>query len=394
MKNLSYLLNRKKSIFFNDIQSNELQLKKEINKSKFLIIGGGGSIGRATTKEIFKRNPKLLHIVDISENNLVECIRDLRSSIGYIKGEFKTFCLDCGSVQFSSFIKNNKNYDYVINLSALKHVRSERDNFTLSRMLEVNILNINFHLKLFNKKKIKKYFCVSSDKATNPVNFMGASKRVMEIFLSSKKYNFKVSLARFANVIFSDGSLLDGFNRRLENMQPITAPNDVRRYFITPQEAGELCMLSCILGEDKVIFFPNDKKNLKLLRFSDLAKKYLNLKGYLAYELESESKARKFTHNNKNKKIWPCFFFKSDTTGEKNEEEFYENIKDVNFKIYNNIGVINLKKNNIKKINIFEKKLINLVKKCQNKVAYKKLFKSLLGNFNHIEKNKSLDEKM
>lgn len=392
MINLNYLLNRKKSIFANDIRLNESSLNQRINKSRFLILGGGGSIGRATTKEIFKRNPKLLHVIDISENNLVECIRDIRSSIGYTTSEFKTFCIDCGSLQFEKFIKSNVNYDYVINLSALKHVRSERDRFTLSRMLEVNILNINFHLKLFSKKKIKKYFCVSSDKATNPVNFMGASKRIMEIFLTSKKYSFKVSLARFANVIFSDGSLLDGFNKRLEKRQPISAPNDVRRYFITPQEAGELCMLSCIFGKNKDIFFPNDKKNLKLLKFSDLAKKFLNLQGYVAHELKNESEARKFF--NKNKNTWPCFFFKSDTTGEKDEEEFYENICDVNFKNYKNIGIINLKKNKIKNLKNFEKKLNLLVKACENKTKYKKLFKSLLSNFNHVEKNKSLDEKM
>ena len=392
MINLNSLLNRKKSIFANDIRLNESKLNQIINKSRFLIIGGGGSIGRATTKELFKRNPKLLHVIDISENNLVECIRDLRSSIGYTNGEFKTFCIDCGSLQFENFIKSNNNYDYVINLSALKHVRSERDSFTLSRMLEVNILNINFHLKLFSKKKIKKYFCVSSDKATNPVNFMGASKRIMEIFLTTKKYCFKVSLARFANVIFSDGSLLDGFNKRLEKGQPISAPYDVRRYFITPQEAGELCMLSCIFGKDKDIFFPNDKKNLKLLKFSELAKKFLNLKGYIAYELKSEREARKFY--DKSKKKWPCYFFQSDTTGEKDEEEFYENINDVNFKNFKKIGIINLKNNKVTNLNIFEKKLTILVKRCQNKNKYKKLFNCLLYNFTHTEKNKSLDEKM
>jgi FlaA1/EpsC-like NDP-sugar epimerase len=259
-------------------------------------------------------------------------------------------------------------------------------------MIEVNVLNIFYHLKLFNKRKIKKYFCVSSDKATNPVNFMGASKRIMEVLLTSKKKTFRVSLARFANVLFSDGSLLDGFNKRINKNQPITAPYDVRRYFITPQEAGELCLLSVIFGEDNEVYFPNDKENLKLTKFSEIAKKYLNLRGYIPKVLKTENEARKFSH--KNKKTWPCFFFKSDTTGEKEEEEFYENICDVNFKKYKNIGIVNLKKNKIKHLKNFEKKLIMLVKNCQSKSKYKKLFDSLLGNFNHIEKNKSLDEKM
>lgn len=395
MKYLLKMLDRNKSLFENDINKHNILLKKIIAKSRFLIIGGAGSIGQATTKEIFKRNPKLLHVVDISENNLVELVRDLRSSAGYIEGEFKTYCLDCGSIQFEQLVKKNKNYDYVINLSALKHVRSERDTFTLSRMLEVNILNVIRHLTLFQKLKIKKYFCVSSDKATNPVNFMGASKRIMEIFLTSKKHNFDVSLARFANVLFSDGSLLHGFNKRIEKNQPISAPNDVRRYFITSQEAGELCMISCILGKNNQLFFPNDKKNLKLMKFSDLAKKFLKLRGYIAKEEKSEQDARKLFQNKIPVKFWPCFFFKSDTSGEKDEEEFYEDASKVNFNIFKNIGIINLKeKLNRQYLINFKKKLIILIAKNKNKEEFGNLFKYILTNFSHIEKNKSLDEKM
>lgn len=395
MNYLLKILDRKKSLFAYDINKYNFLLKKIIRKSRFLIIGGAGSIGQATTKEIFKRNPKLLHVVDINENNLVELVRDLRSGIGYIDGEFKTYCLDCGSIQFEQLVKKNKNYDYVINLSALKHVRSERDTFTLSRMLEVNVLNVIKHLKIFQKLKIKKYFCVSSDKATNPVNFMGASKRIMEIFLTSKKNSFDVSLARFANVLFSDGSLLHGFNKRLEKNQPITAPNDVRRYFITPQEAGELCMISCIIGKNNELYFPNDRKNLKFMTFSDLAKKFLKLKGYIAKEQQSENEARKFFRFKNSVKFWPCYFFKSDTSGEKDEEEFYEDIKKVNFNIFKNIGIINLEsKLTMQNLNNFKKDLKKLIYKNKNKDEFNNLFKKILINFSHIEKNKSLDEKM
>ena len=220
------------------------------------MIGGAGSIGQAVTKEIFKRNPRKLHIVDISENNMVELVRDIRSSDGYINGEFKTFALDAGSYAYDAFIKADGEYDYVLNLSALKHVRSEKDPYTLMRMVEVNILNTIKTIQQAKDKGIKKYFCVSTDKAANPVNMMGASKRIMEHFLMRESKDIDISTARFANVAFSDGSLLHSFNQRIQKKQPIVAPNDIKRYFVTPQESGELCLMSCLLGDTKDIFFP------------------------------------------------------------------------------------------------------------------------------------------
>jgi len=233
--NILNLIGRDKALFSNDIRDNESELKKRVSSSTFLVIGGAGSIGQAVTKEIFKRNPKKLHVVDISENNMVELVRDIRSSFGYIDGDFQTFALDIGSIEYDAFIKADGKFDYVLNLSALKHVRSEKDPYTLMRMIDVNVFNTDKTLQQAIENKTKKYFCVSTDKAANPVNMMGASKRIMEMFLMRKSLDIKISTARFANVAFSDGSLLHGFNQRIQKGQPIVAPNDIKRYFVTPQ---------------------------------------------------------------------------------------------------------------------------------------------------------------
>jgi FlaA1/EpsC-like NDP-sugar epimerase len=251
------LIGRNDVLFASDVSSKEDYLKEIICKSRFLIIGGAGSIGQAVTNEIFRRDPRTLHVVDISENNMVELVRDIRSTAGYGSGDFRTFVLDCGGVEFEALMSIEGPYDYVFNLSALKHVRSESDPFTLMRMIMVNIFNTIKTVRLSNKMGVKKYFCVSTDKAANPVNMMGASKRIMEIFLMRESLTQNISMARFANVAFSDGSLLHGFNQRFAKQQPFAVPNDIRRYFITPQESGELCLLSGLLGENREIFFPN-----------------------------------------------------------------------------------------------------------------------------------------
>ena len=250
------LIGRNKKLFTEDISVKNLELEQIVSTSKFLVLGGAGSIGQAVTKEIFKRNPLKLHVVDISENNLVELVRDIRSSFGYIKGDFKTFAVDIGSDEYDVFFESDGNYDYVLNLSALKHVRSEKDPFTLMRMINVNIFNTDKTIEQSIKKGVKKYFCVSTDKAANPVNMMGASKRIMEMFVHRRSKDIDVSMARFANVAFSDGSLLHGFNKRIEKNQPIVAPNDIKRYFVVPKEAGELCLMSCIFGKNRDIFIP------------------------------------------------------------------------------------------------------------------------------------------
>ncbi|RYG25215.1 MAG: NAD-dependent epimerase/dehydratase family protein, partial [Chitinophagaceae bacterium] len=290
--NILPLIGRHQELFDDDIKNHEEELKRIVSTSRFLVIGGAGSIGQATTKEIFKRNPQKLHVVDISENNLVELVRDVRSSFGYIDGDFRTFALDIGSAEYDAFIQADGAYDYVLNLSALKHVRSEKDPYTLMRMINVNIFNTDKTIQQSIAKGVKKYFCVSTDKAANPVNMMGASKRIMEMFLMRRSGQIDISTARFANVAFSDGSLLHGFNKRIEKMQPIVAPNDIKRYFVIPKESGELCLMSCIFGANRDVFFPKLSESLHLITFAEIAEKYLKQLGYEPYICQSEDEAR------------------------------------------------------------------------------------------------------
>jgi len=282
--NMLQLLGRRDPLFDADVSRAEKQLSQLVAASRFLVIGGAGSIGQAVTREIFKRGPKALHVVDISENNMVELVRDIRSTLGYIEGDFRTFAIDCGGCEFAALMRAGSGYDYVLNLSALKHVRSEKDPFTLMRLVEVNVLNTVRTIDQAADRGAQKYFCVSTDKAANPVNMMGASKRIMEMFLMRASTALPISTARFANVAFSDGSLLHGFNQRFAKHQPISAPNDVRRYFVTPQESGELCLMSCLLGDNRDIFFPKLNESLDLTRFSDIAVRYLAQLGFEAHE--------------------------------------------------------------------------------------------------------------
>jgi len=395
MNDILSLIGREGGLFDNDIESNNSDLSEIISKSKFLIIGGAGSIGQAVTNEILLRNPRLIHIVDINENNLVELVRSFRSSIGSVDGEFKTFAIDCGSEQFNSFMDAHGPYDYILNLSALKHVRSEKDPFTLMRMIDVNIFNPINMLNNINHNSLEKFFCVSTDKAANPVSMMGASKRIMELFLLRESVNHSISTARFANVAFSDGSLLHGFTNRLQKKQPISAPNDILRYFITPKESGELCLMSSILGENRDIFFPKLSDSLHLISFSDIAKKFVIQNGYEPFECESEEEARLESNslilNNK----WPCYFFKSDTSGEKDFEEFYTKDDILNMSTFNSIGIVNQLINNEVNLDQFVddiKALKNTGKWTKDEVI--KSFNKIIPEFSHLETGKNLDQKM
>ena len=348
------------------------------------------------TKEIFKRNPKKLHVVDISENNLVELVRDIRSSLGYIDGEFKTFALDIGSFEYDTFIAEDGEYDYVLNLSALKHVRSEKDPYTLMRMIDVNIFNTDKTIEQSIKKGVKKYFCVSTDKAANPVNMMGASKRIMEFFLMRRSLEIPISTARFANVAFSDGSLLYGFNRRIEKRQPIAAPNDIRRYFVIPQESGELCLMSAIFRQNRDIFFPKLSEKLPLITFAEIAERYLEELGYEPYKCQSEEEARELVKTLPEQGKWPVYFFKSDTTGEKDFEEFYTGDEKIDWDRFTNLGVIKNEANfENEKLDYFEYK-IDKLRKIGNwdKRELVELFNFMIPNFNHKETGKYLDQRM
>jgi len=396
MNSILNFIGRKKELFKKDINICEKELKSIISSSTFLVIGGAGSIGQAVVKEIFKRNPKKLHVVDISENNMVELVRDIRSSYGYIDGEFATFALDIGSLEYDAFVKQDGKYDYVLNLSALKHVRSEKDPFTLMRMIETNIFNTDKTLKQAIKNKTKKYFCVSTDKAANPVNMMGASKRIMEMFVHRNSQSIDVSMARFANVAFSDGSLLHGFNQRLEKKQPIVAPNDIKRYFVTPQESGELCLMSCIFGKNRDIFFPKLSENLHLISFAGIAIKYLKEKGYEPYLCKNEDEARELVKTLPQQGKWPCLFTKSDTTGEKDFEEFFTDAETLDMDRFENLGII---KNELdfddKKLKSFEKSITTYKQNLSwSKEDIVKEFFKLLPDFAHKETGKYLDGKM
>ena len=390
------IVGRQDPLFGDDLFEHRNTLGALVQRSRFLVIGGAGTIGQAVTKEIFKRDPKVLHVVDISENNMVELVRDIRSTEGYGTGEFKTFSLDCGSVEFEALVKDEGPYDYVFNLSALKHVRSEKDPYTLMRMIMVNVFNTIKTLQLAREMGAKKYFCVSTDKAANPVNMMGASKRIMEMFLMRESLTQEISMARFANVAFSDGSLLHGFNQRFAKKQPFAAPSDVRRYFVTPEESGELCLLSGLLGNNRDIFFPKLSEKLHLITFSEIAVRYLRERGYEPYECESEDEARDRAEELMTNKQWPCYFFKSDTTGEKDFEEFFTDNEDLDMERFETVGVI---KN---QPDFNEAKLYDFmegIEALRNKGTWAKddivkLYFGLLPEFAHKETGKYLDQRM
>lgn len=390
------LIGRTNELFTKDVEKYEKELSLIIEQSKFLVIGGAGSIGSATTKEIFKRKPKKLHVVDISENNMVELVRDIRSSFGYIEGDFQTFALDIGSIEYDAFWEADGNYDYVLNLSALKHVRSEKDPYTLMRMIDVNVFNTDKTVQQSIDKGVKKYFCVSTDKAANPVNMMGASKRIMEMFLMRKSKEITISTARFANVAFSDGSLLHGFNKRIEKKQPIVAPNDIKRYFVIPKESGELCLMSCIFGENRDIFFPKLSESLHLITFAEIAVKYLKDIGYEPYLCKDEDEARSLIETLPKEGKWPCLFTSSDTTGEKDFEEFFTDQETLDMDRFENLGIIKNELNlEEEKLKLFEHKMKELkAARKWNKEEIVDLFFEMIPDFGHKETGKYLDSKM
>jgi FlaA1/EpsC-like NDP-sugar epimerase len=390
------LIGRGEQLFSHDLERIESHLTYCVSKSSFLVLGGGRSIGSAEVRVIFTRNPSKLHVVDISENNLVELVRDLRSSLGYITGEFKTFALDIGSTEYDAFFIADGEYDFVLNLSALKHVRSEEDEFTLMRLINTNIINTLKTLNQCIEAGVKKYFCVSTDKATNPVNMMGASKLIMEMFLMRASPAIQISTARFANVAFSDGSLLFGFLKRLEKCQPIAAPNDVRRYFLTPKESGELCLIACIFGDNCDIFFPKLSEEVDLISVSEIATRFLKQKGYATYICRSENEARELVSVLPTQGKWPCYFAASNTTGEKSIEEFFTEDEKLDMLKFQSIGIIKQKP-------LFDEELLlnfeNSIFALKADLKWKKqdlvaLFERTIIGFKHSSTGKFLDGKM
>lgn len=390
------LIGRERALFDEDVQRHDAELRSIVGGSRFLVIGGAGSIGQAVVREIFRRDPAVLHVVDISENNMVELVRDIRSTLGYIDGDFRTFAIDCGSVEFDALVEGEGPYEYIFNLSALKHVRSEKDPFTLMRLVEVNILNTIKTVQLAHRFGSKKYFCVSTDKAANPVNMMGASKRIMELFLMRESLRQPISTARFANVAFSDGSLLHGFNQRFAKQQPISAPNDVRRYFVTPQESGQLCVMSGLLGGNRDIFFPKLSEHLHLTTFAEIAQRYLVALGYEPVACATEEEARESAGQLIPQRKWPCYFFASDTTGEKDFEEFFTTDEDVDMSRFEGIGIVrNAPTFDAAALDAFLDSIGRLRAAGRwSKPEILELFFSLIPSFGHLETGKYLDQRM
>ena len=395
--NVMKIVGRTRPLFDTDVSAREAELREHITGSRILVIGGAGTIGQAVVRELFKRDPRALHVVDISENNLVEVVRDIRSTLGYGSGDFQTVPVDAGSRYFDAFVESQASYDYICNLSALKHVRSEKDPYTLMRMLEVNVFNTVKTARMAAQQGAKKYFAVSTDKAANPVNLMGGSKRIMEKFLHRESADVDVSMARFANVAFSDGSLLHGFTQRIMKHQPISAPNDVKRYFVTPKESGELCMMSAIFGENLDIFFPDQAGELELTRFSDIAIRFLEQAGYEAVQCETEDEARERVLELIPQKKWPVYFFSSDTTGEKAFEEFFMGNETLDLDIFNGIGVIkNQPTFNEALLDQFDSEItaIRSSKGPWDKAQIVESYLKILPELSHEEKGKYLDSRM
>ncbi len=394
--NIFQIIGREESLFTKDLIRYGAEIQSIVEASSFLVIGGAGSIGQAVTKEIFKRTPKKLHVVDINENNLTELVREIRSTLGYIDGDFQTYALDIGSWQYDALINQGGEYDYVLNLSALKHVRSEKDPFTLMRMIETNVFNTLKSVNQAQSKNSKKYFAVSTDKAANPVNMMGGSKRIMELFLLRESLTIDISTARFANVAFSDGSLLHSFKQRLDKRQPLVAPSDVRRYFVTPEESGLICLFSCILGENRDIFFPKLNSETDLIKFSDIALRFLESNNFEPYLVENETEARAQVEYLALQRKWPLLLTHSDTTGEKDFEEFYTGYEALDFDKFHDLGIVkNEALFDSSVLNYFQKEIMRFKEKQKwTKQEIVTLFKQVIPNFGHEERGKYLDSKM
>jgi nucleoside-diphosphate-sugar epimerase len=394
---LSSILKRSESIFADDLADNLSRIRDGIRGSRIMVIGAAGSVGSAFIRQLIPYEPGALHLVDISENNLVEVVRDLRSSLIALPDDFKTFAISTGSEEFNRLLQTEEDYDYLANFSALKHVRSEKDPYSLMRMYNTNVYYVKQLLDALVDTKIRKHFSVSSDKATNPENIMGATKIFMERILLSYADRVPFSTARFANVAFSDGSLLYGFMYRLAKRQPLSAPSDVKRYFISHEEAGQLCLLSCFLGENREVYFPKLDRNKDLLSFPEIALMVLEAEGFRPVICDSEEEAKMLAGRlTEDTKEWPCWFSPSDTTGEKAVEEFYTTHDQVDFNRYRQVGVIRQPAWSAReKIDqaLYEFERIKETPSWKKEKMVEAI-KIAVPELQHRERNKSLDQKM
>ena len=388
---------RPASLFANDIERNRAELSREIKDKKVLVIGGGGTIGSSFIRAILPFEPKTLVVVDLSENYLTELTRTIRSTHNlFVPDDYRTYPLSYADPIFEKIFRKEGGFDIVANFSAHKHVRSEKDQFSVEALIENNDLKAKKLMDLLCEFKPKHFFCVSTDKAANPVNIMGCSKKVMEEMIMSYSKDFPITTARFANVAFSNGSLLAGFIDRLMKHQPMSSPNDVKRYFVSPDESGQICMLACILGRSGEIFFPKLDEE-QMMTFSSICDNFLTTLGYKIKYCKSQDEARAFAAAMPaDTDTYPVYYFTSDTTGEKGYEEFYIPGEKLNWERFQSLGVIEEYPCKDKsEINAFYAKLEALFKKPDfQKAEVVELLKEMVPNFQHEEKGKNLDQKM
>ena len=398
------------SMFANDIESNKEKLTEEIKGKKVCVIGGAGSIGSSFIKAVLRFEPKSVVVVDLNENGLAELVRDVRSTEGlYVPNEFRCYTLNFADPIFERIFREEKGFDIVANFSAHKHVRSEKDKYSVQALIENNDIKAKKLMDLLTVYPPKHFFCVSTDKAANPVNIMGASKRIMEDLVMAYNTHFKVTTARFANVAFSNGSLPDGWIHRLQKKQPLAAPSDVKRYFVSPEESGQICMLACILGNGGEVFFPKLGED-QMLTFSSICDDFVKANGLQKLECANDADAKKYAHDmdfiNNNSSTcelvdsltpeYPVVYFQSDTTGEKAYEEFYVPGEKVNMDRFSALGVVEqTTRRNMTEVNDFFSELEGIFQKDDfTKAEVVTAIKSFIPNFEHEEKGKNLDQKM
>tara|TARA_B100000214_G_scaffold374820_1_gene358777 strand:- start:9483 stop:10694 length:1212 start_codon:yes stop_codon:yes gene_type:complete len=391
-----YVTKREKSFFDNDLKNNRERLTKEIRGKSILVIGGAGTIGSSFIKAALKYTPSELIVVDNNENGLTELTRRLRSDATIIVPEnYLTYPMSYNSVVFYKMFKKHGKFDIVANFAAHKHVRSEKDSFSIEAMIKNNVLDAKRLLDYLKQYKPSHFFCVSTDKAANPVNVMGGSKKLMENVIMSYYKDIKITTARFANVAFSNGSLLYGYLERLLQRQPISCPSDVKRFFVSPEESGEICLLTCILGNSGDIYFPKLNED-QLVNFKEITEDFFKYLGKDIKICNNDYEAKEYAINIKDDSPYPIYFFKTDTSGEKLYEEFYTSEDQINLKKFNSIGVItNSKKPSFSDVDLIIQEIESIFKRdSYEKEDIIKVMNKLLPDFNHIEKGKTLDQKM
>ena len=385
------------SMFAADIESNKETLAREIKDKKVCVIGGAGSIGSNFIKAVLHFEPKSMVVVDLNENGLAELVRDVRSTNGlYVPDEFRCYTLNFADPIFERIFREEKGFDIVANFSAHKHVRSEKDRYSVQALIENNDIKAKKLMDLLTVYPPKHFFCVSTDKAANPVNIMGASKRIMEDLVMAYNRYFKVTTARFANVAFSNGSLPDGWIHRLQKKQPLAAPSDVKRYFVSPEESGQICMLACILGRGGEVFFPKLGED-QMLTFSSICDDFVKSEGFAKKECQSDEEAKQYAAAmDYENETYPVVYFKSDTTGEKAYEEFYVPGEKIDIQRFQSLGVVEqTARHTMPEVNAFFDKLEAIFHEDDfTKAQVVEAIKEFIPNFEHEEKGRNLDQKM